>query len=236
MNKKSYKINKQKLDQSLIQAAMETDVKNVAAAKGATGKIMAGIPGAASDAASAFFQAEAQKEVARQQAEAQKEVARQAVHQAAVKVNPAMLHELDAPILQIQGEMGPKNNRAPYALSVSILGMFALGSLAEDAIADWYQLEKNITPSNFSTRFDRNRTPLTEVKGVTQVAPTTYGTQLMTATTSQHDLDIAYCNQQLQALQFMKTIPGLQPTFIGLRDRILASRGVALSEVNQSYI
>jgi type II secretory pathway pseudopilin PulG len=156
-------------------AVIEAEAKAISArASGYKGLLSAATEPVAK-AISAIAQAEAQKEVARQYAEAQKEVARQTTHQAAVRANPAILHELDGPIITISGDMGTKKKPQPYSASFSILGLFALGTLAELAFADMAAIENDKLPSNMNAQFSLIRTPRAEVKGTYVVSPTASG-------------------------------------------------------------
>jgi hypothetical protein len=213
-------------------AVIEAEAKAITArGSGYRGIISAGAE-PISKATQAYFAAEASKEVARQYAEAQKEVARQQTHQAAVRTNPAILHELDAPFFQMQGVGGTAKRPTSWAFQVSVMNAFALGAVLEDALADMDQIEAGKAASNFGTRFTLNRIPLQDMSGMSALVAGLPSTGSGLGSVEVHAMNILKARKELAAIQVFKN-PLYFPFGVGdkiyytLKDQIKQKYGVS---------
>ena len=118
--------------------------------------------GAASATAAAGFDMRARIVEAEQAAEAQKEVARQQTHQAAIKENSEILHELDGKIFELDYDLGTKRKPAPARLRVSLLGAYGLANLAICLQQDMAALAAGVNPTEIGIAWADARTPRTD--------------------------------------------------------------------------
>lgn len=119
------------------------------------------ITGAASNAVSSYFRAEADKEIARQR-----------TSQAAVRENAPILHELDVPFIVVKFDLGTRKKPIPVAVNLTLLNLFGLGDTAERIYADARAMRLGNLPRNFSSEWDDIRTPRTERAGTSTNPPT----------------------------------------------------------------
>ncbi len=106
------------------------------------------------------------------QAQAQAEIvaAQQKTQQAAVQVNPGILHELDRPMLTIQGKLWGGKNAPTFNLNASLMDLYAFGDMAERIYYDIAeQYLEGRPPGMFSIEWDDIRAPRTQVAGTPSV-------------------------------------------------------------------
>ena len=98
--------------------------------------------------------------------------------QAALAVNPNILHELDRPVVNLKGKIGRGKNAPVYEVNASILDLFAFGSMVEGINKDMddfaHQGEELPVrdfrmPGWFNQEWDDVRTPRTQISGYSKI-------------------------------------------------------------------